>query len=92
MEIKRVLLIFSIIIIFSCNNNDNLKGYWRDYNEKYPDCYNTMHISDTSIVYNGRCLNWGYDLEYEKNKLLLPFNDFNNFTVDYKLIADTIII
>ena len=91
-HLRNILTLIIITIIISCSSNNDLTGYWREYNLNYPDCFHSYHLTDSSILVDPVVLDGEFKKDFDGKRFYIPFNDLTEWILDYKIQGDTIFI
>lgn len=87
-----ILMILALMILLSCNSNNELNGYWREYNPNHPDLYHYFQITDSTFSVDYPVNGYQYDLEYEDKKAFILFDDMIQITNRYKIRQDKLYV
>jgi len=91
-RLRNISTLIIILIINSCSSDNDLTGYWREYNINHPDCFHSYHLTDSSILIDPVVLDGEYKKDFEGKRFYIPFNDLNAWILDYEVHGDTILI
>lgn len=91
-HLRNISILIIILIINSCSSDNDLTGYWREYNINFPDCFHSYHLTDSLILIDPVVLDGEYKKDFEDRRFYIPFNDLKEWILDYKIQGDTIFI